>query len=143
MAKYTDKDKTKAWKAFSEYNRRYYCIKTTGTEYRGICITCSRGFVYSALEAGHFVSGRSNAVLFSMKFVRPQCTYCNRIMHGETNKYRKALYLEYGEDYVDRWELKLKSYAKSAKIKNIDWVERTERYKRKLKNIMKPFGLRF
>lgn len=142
MVKYTNKDKENAWKAFSEYNRMYWCLKTTGEPFLGVCITCGRRFVKTALEAGHFVGGRSNAVIFSMKFVNPQCAYCNRIMHGETKKYREALYERHGKEYVDRWEMKLKAYAKMAKIGTVDWVERTRRYKWLLNRLKEPYKFR-
>ena len=60
-------------------------------------------------------------------------------MHGETDKYRKALYERHGEAYVDRWELKLKAYAKMAKVGKIDFVERTARYRRLLDKLKRPY----
>ena len=55
--------------------------------------------------------------------------------------YREAMVYRHGEDFVDRWETKLKGMAKSAKITNkqINWEQRTERYKKLTKMLLKNY----
>ena len=69
--------KDKAWTAFSAYIRTRDCLRFTGDESEGMCITCKKGFPYKQLQAGHFVGGRGNAVLFREDIVYSQCAKCN------------------------------------------------------------------
>ncbi len=39
------------------------------------------------MQAGHFVPGRTNSVLFDEDIVRPQCSVCNVINGGEYGRY--------------------------------------------------------
>ena len=59
--------KRKAWDEFSRYVRLRDAIKTTQTKEWAVC--CSCGKTYPAFgtgcgQAGHFVPGRGNAILF-------------------------------------------------------------------------------
>ncbi len=130
MAKALNPEKTKAWNAFSKYKRTLDCIATTGTVVAGRCITCGNTFHISMLQAGHFIAGRGNAILFNRRFVNAHCRYCNESHHGKPKVYRAAMVYKYGEKFVDRWETKLRGMAKSAKItdKQINWHARTKRY---------------
>lgn len=79
MAKKTDRQKAKekAWVAFSKYIRTRDCLRFTGDPEEGMCITCKRSYPFSKLQAGHFISGRGNAVLFDERLVYSQCLGCN------------------------------------------------------------------
>ena len=57
--------KNAAWKEFSRYIRLRDCIKTTGDTDAGICITCGKLIPYGNSQAGHFIAGRTNGVLFN------------------------------------------------------------------------------
>ncbi len=133
--KVNNPEKKKAWDAFSKYKRILDCIATTGTTVAGRCITCGQKFHISMLQAGHFIAGRSNAVLFNRKFVNAQCRYCNEYNHGKPKVYREAMVYKYGKSFVDRWETKLRGLAKRGAItdRQINWEQRTARYKRLLK----------
>lgn len=65
--------KDKAWKAFSTYIRTRDSIKTTGGVDFCRCITCKKIYEYKQTQAGHFVPGRSNSVLFKEDIVNGQC----------------------------------------------------------------------
>lgn len=70
--------KDKAWNAFSLYIRTRDCLRFTGDPERGICVTCKTPKLRKELQAGHFVGGRGNAVLFREDLVYAQCSYCNQ-----------------------------------------------------------------
>ncbi len=71
MAK-SKQPKKKAWDAMSIYIRTKECLETTGLPFVGVCFTCDKRFHIDALDAGHFVSGRRNAVLFEENGVHIQ-----------------------------------------------------------------------
>ena len=65
------------WKIFSQYIRLRDCIKSLGAVDRGKCVTCGRIYPFKKLQAGHFVPGRTRAVLFDERCVHAQCFLCN------------------------------------------------------------------
>lgn len=77
------KAKQKAWAAFSEYIRRKY------SNSNGIvkCVTCSWQGHWTEAQAGHFVDGRNNRVLYNESLVHPQCVTCNVFKHGNKIAY--------------------------------------------------------
>ena len=130
-------DKGKCWKAFSEFIRIKDCLETTGTVLAGICITCERKYVVRYLQAGHCFAGRTNAKLLMTKFVFGQCGYCNCTMHGERKKYEKKMRARYGDKFVDR---AIYHMNKNIADRNIDWVGRTARYKRRTEKLLRQHG---
>ena len=79
MAKKTKRALAKdaAWKSFSRYIRLRDCLRFTGDPDNGRCITCGRDYPFKKLQAGHFIQGRGNAVLFDERIVYSQCLGCN------------------------------------------------------------------
>jgi len=71
------KAKDAAWDAFSAYIRTRDCLRFTGDPTEGMCVTCKNSYPYKRLQAGHFISGRGNAVLFDERVVFTQCYQCN------------------------------------------------------------------
>lgn len=65
--------KDKAWDSFSIYIRTRDCLRFTGDPTQGKCITCNKPFDFKHLQAGHFINGRGNAVLFDERLVYSQC----------------------------------------------------------------------
>src|SRR3990167_9020671 len=61
--------KDRAWAAFSRYIRMKYANKSGMVE----CITCHTFKHWKEMQAGHFVDGRNNTVLFDERLVHPQC----------------------------------------------------------------------
>lgn len=95
------------WKIFSQYIRLRDCIKTLGAVDRGKCVTCGRIYPFKKLQAGHFVPGRTRAVLFDERCVHAQCYRCNVVLGGNWPPYYRFMQQEYGqkiiEELVDLW----------------------------------------
>lgn len=122
--------KKKAWDIFSEYIRKRDCLLTTGSIEYGECITCDNQFEYSQLQAGHFVSGRHNANLFSERGVHAQCKRCNCIEHGRPLEYRRQIIKLYGEGA----DLELEKEAAQIRKFTVSELEALiEEYKEKIK----------
>lgn len=125
--------KKKAWEQFSIYIRTRDCLKTTmDTEY-GICITCNKQFEFKHLQAGHFIDGRHNSVLFSEEGVHAQCYQCNVRLHG--NKVQYWLYMErvYGRDKIDQLILESKQTTVYKKHNYIELAEKFSKMTEQLK----------
>ena len=127
-------EKKKCWDAFSIYWRTKRCIETTGFCATGVCITCDKRYHINYLDAGHCFSGRRNGILLIKKFIDVQCRYCNQVLHGQPKKFRQKIVERYGEEYVDRWETKLKKQT-VIQDKDINWERRTKIYKQKLEDL--------
>lgn len=110
------KAKEKAWQAFSLY------IRTRDKR----CVTCPTGM---AQQAGHFIDGRHNAVLFSERGVHGQCYHCNVGLKG--NKLEYFLFMErtYGREVIDQLMAESKVMVQ---YKAFQFLEIEELYKRKL-----------
>jgi hypothetical protein len=98
--------KKKAWTAFSAYIRTRDCVAYMTTrpelnEMQCACITCGRVYGYKKLQAGHFVSGRTNAVLFDERGVHSQCYGCNVGKSGDAVKYYPIMVERFGQEVVD------------------------------------------
>ena len=91
--------KRKAWVLFSIYIRTRDCLKTTGCASFGLCITCGKRYHFKLLQAGHFISGRHNANLFSEEGCHAQCYNCNINLRGNTLEYRRKIIKMYGKGY--------------------------------------------
>lgn len=81
------KARVKAWQIFSKYIRLRDCNKHIKGGMFAPCWTCGVIKHYSELQAGHFVPGRGNAVLFDEEGVRSQCAGCNIWHHGNPSAY--------------------------------------------------------
>jgi len=93
--------KKKAWSMFSKYIRLRDCLLTTGTKERGVCFTCGRTYTFEQLQAGHFVGGRLNSILFLEDNVHAQCVKCNMFLHGNIMEYLPRMIELYGQKRVD------------------------------------------
>lgn len=84
----SQKYKKESWKLFSKIIRYSYA------DYQGYatCVTCGEEKPWKELQAGHFVDGRNNTVLFDRKLVHPQCYRCNCVLSG--NKIRYVLFMK-------------------------------------------------
>ena len=88
--------KAKAWKEFSRYIRLKYADENGYSN----CVTCGVNKHYKDLQAGHFMAGRTNSILFYEKGVHPQCRRCN---YNEGNGVEYFIFMEktYGRDEID------------------------------------------
>lgn len=75
------------WPIFSRYIRTRDCIATTGDPNFGKCITCGKTYPFKRLQAGHFIPGRTDAILFDERQVHAQCYRCNMKLQGMWHKY--------------------------------------------------------
>ena len=135
--KLSNPDKSDTWEAFAHLVKVTHCLRTTGLPFLGICITCGKQFHISYLDAGHCFAGRTNSKLLIAKFVRAQCQYCNRFLHGKQKKFEKIIRQEYGDAFVDQ---QLPRLNKVIQDKNIKWKSRTARYNRRFTKVMREHG---
>ncbi len=96
--------KKKAWFEFSRYIRIRDAIKTTQTKEWAICCSCGKtypAFGVGCGQAGHFIPGRSNAILFNEDCCHFQCWNCNIRLKGNWPEYMEFMLREHGQDTVD------------------------------------------
>lgn len=120
--------KKRVWELFSKYIRLKY------SDWRGYCtcVTCGVVKPYTQLQAGHFIPGRHNKVLFDERNVHPQCYSCNVCKHGDLLNYRDFMVKTYGEDVINE----LRQLDKEDKQFTIpELVELRERYTQKLHDL--------
>jgi len=96
--------KKRAWKVFSEMIRRTRA-DDDGMAY---CVTCKQEFPDKAkkvhwkeLQAGHFIDGKGNAILFDELGVHPQCYSCNCMKSGNKIEYFRFMQEKYGDEVID------------------------------------------
>ena len=130
--------KDKAWAAFSIYIRTRDCLRFTGEPTQGMCVTCKAKKPFKELQAGHFVAGRGNAVLFNEQVVYSQCSYCNqKPPMGLGGNYAAYTLFMFDEGYT-RKEIEaflaLKGTTKQYKLN--DFIEIEAVYKAKTKDLI-------
>lgn len=87
--------KKKAWTEFSKYIR----LRDTISHNHAICCTCNKpypAFGVGCMQAGHYVAGRINAILFEEHGCHAQCYNCNINLKGNTLNYREFMLRKYG-----------------------------------------------
>ena len=127
--------KKKAWDEFSKYIRLRDALKTTGTKDTVICYTCKKpypAFGVGCVQAGHFVPGRGNSILFDERGVHAQCWNCNTTLKGNWPEYMRYMMADYGQKVVDEL-LHLKKQVK--KYTPSDLEELRDLYKRKYEEL--------
>ena len=67
----------------------------------GRCITCNRLYPFKQLQAGHFVPGRGNAVLWDDRGVHAQCYGCNIGKKGNWPEYLLWMQSHYDQETID------------------------------------------
>lgn len=134
MAK-TDRDK--ASEEMMRYIRVKRCLETTSLAFTGICFTCERKFHIEYLDAGHFISGRRNAVLFDVMCIRLQCNYCNVMMHSQPKIYKKKMIQLYGEEWVENRKRRAK---RTIPNNRIDFAKLRKGIKRMTQKIYRKHG---
>ena len=91
------KAKAKAWTEFSLWVR----LSAANSRGYAACVTCGAIKHYKRLQAGHFVPGRGNAILFDERGVHPQCFGCNIFKHGNPRMYNRWMKKHYGQAVID------------------------------------------
>lgn len=124
MAK-TEKQKwkEKAWSWFSKYIRKRDSL---GDVF--MCCSCGKVYPIKGAQAGHFIPGRNNAVLFEENGVHAQCYSCNMHKSGNWPGYYEFMLEEYGQIEIDR---QLSQRNKIIKYTASDYQEIAMKYKDK------------
>jgi len=121
-------DKEKCWRAFSRFVRLRDCLKTTKTTDWGVCCSCGKKVSYKGSQAGHFLAGRWNAILFEETCCALQCAHCNLFLQGNGAGYYKFMLKEYGQKEIDRL---MKLHKTTRKWKSGELKEMTQEFKDK------------
>lgn len=133
------REKKKAWEAFSLYIRTRDCVrysKTHPERNEGLeapCTTCQRVLPLKSLQAGHFVAGRTNSILFDERGVNSQCYRCNVGEHGNTTSYWLWMEANWGRDVIDEI---LQRKTQSLKMKVWDYQALREKYVKLTKELI-------
>lgn len=90
--------KKKAWEWFSKY------IRLRDADNFGVvqCCTCGGVGNWKDQQAGHFISGRNNAILFEETGVNTQCVRCNIFFNGNPVEYFVFMERKYGRKEIER-----------------------------------------
>lgn len=96
-----EKQRAKTWTAFSRFIRLRDCLQATGTIYRGKCCTCGKEYPIGKLQAGHFMPGRMDSVLFDEDQAHAQCYRCNVLLSGMWPAYYRFMEERHGKETID------------------------------------------
>ena len=112
------------WKVFSEYIRK---------RDKYVCISCGKQLTKETSDAGHYIPKTAGLTLyFDERNVHAQCTHCNRFMHGNLAKYALALIRKYGQDILEKLDMK-----RNLKVRytDFDYQVLIKEYKKKIKDL--------
>lgn len=128
-------EKKKAWSLFSKFIRLRDSFATIGNGLQCKCITCPdirNIYGMGCMQAGHFIPGRNNAVLFNEEQVHGQCYVCNKIKSGNWVEYERAMVKRHGRAHVE----KMKTDAEQkVKMNAQDMVDIQVKYKQKIEDL--------
>ena len=119
--------KTKAWKEFSRYIR----LRDSDNNGIGQCCTCGARHHWKELQAGHFIPGRCNSILFDERGCHAQCRRCN-FNEGNGPEYYPFMLKRYGQKVVD--ELRMNRH-QTVKIPIAEMTMIYEKYKKLAKEL--------
>jgi len=119
--------KKRAWKEFSRFIRIRDCLETTGSTKHGKCFTCEKIIPYQDLHAGHFMDGRTNALLFNEQGTHAQCSECNTAKGGNKTAYKRRMLQRYGGRVVEELQ---ELRHRPVKYTAFDFDMERQRYKR-------------
>lgn len=108
--------KTKAWFYFSRYIRLRDCNAYQKNGMVAPCFTCHTITHFNKLQAGHFLQGRGNSILFDEDGVHAQCVRCNIWLRGNPDEYWPKMVSSYGLEKVEEMvkrKHQLKDYSDS------------------------------
>lgn len=90
--------KKKAWELLSR------AIRLEARDQDGVvvCITCQVKLPWNrGIQAGHFIDGRYNAILFDERGIYPQCMGCNVMLNGRKEEYFVFMESRQGREVID------------------------------------------
>lgn len=124
--------KDRAWKAFSLYIRTRDTIERNDVRI-GSCVTCQKVYPLQQLQAGHFIPGRRNSVLFNEDIVHAQCYGCNVGLYGNPRAYDKFMRSKYSPEEIEKFD---RLPNKSIKYSVLDYLDIEAEYKEKTKRLL-------
>ena len=129
--------KKKAWKLCSEYIRR----RDSDSNGMCRCITCGKTAHWKEMQAGHFVSGRTNGILFDDRGIYAQCMACNVFGQGKPLEYMIALERMLGREEASKLRDELLWFKKRVlQFRCSDLEMIIDDYKQRIKQLIKEKG---
>lgn len=124
------KAKKKAWSAFSKW------VRQSAADAYGLvkCVTCPAVLPVEMMQAGHFIPGRKNAILYHEQGVHPQCYACNIILKGNPRKYDQFMRQKYGQRVIDELDRLADT---TVQMKAFEHMEIFDKYTKKIKGLSK------
>jgi len=120
--------KKEAWSLLSKIIRLYYADKDGYCR----CVTCNVKKHWKEMQAGHFIDGRNNAILFVRIGINPQCFACNIKKHGNKVEYFAYMLKKHGFSVINHLRT-LKH--QTLKITREEYKEMIVRFKAELKKL--------
>ena len=111
---------------FSHYLRQKYADANGYVE----CYTCGKVLHWKDIQCGHYFSRKSLTTRWEEKNCRPQCSGCNVAQHGNYPVFGIRLSQEIGTKGMEKLE---QLHNKTVKLSNIDLLEMTQSYYKKLR----------
>ncbi len=102
------------------------------------CCSCVAKGPFDRFHGGHFVAGRSIAVLFEPDNVWPQCPDCNIARHGNIKMYRAFLVDKIGEKRIVWLE---SQRHKNQTLSRVCLALKVEDYEKLIDQALKSLGL--
>lgn len=96
------------------------------------CYTCDRVMRWKTAQAGHFVGGRSSAVLLNEEVIRPQCIKCNVMLRGNYQIFTLRMVAEVG---IKKVEELLDLKGRVVKFSRADLEEKIQAYRDRLRRL--------
>jgi hypothetical protein len=120
------KSREAAWAEFSRFIRLRDALITTGHMMEAECITCGRRYPIEgrgSIQAGHFLPGRHDAVLFDEQGVNAQCYRCNVTRSGMWPTYYEKMVSMYGPGILDEMLVKWHDHATNYSVEEYHAIE--------------------
>lgn len=133
------KAKKRAWTQFSLFIRYRDSLKTVGNLQQCKCVSCTaikNTLGIGCIQAGHFIAGRHNTVLFDEDLVHGQCYHCNVGLKGNWVEYEAAMIAMYGRDKVEEFKRKSKGHGEYVKYTVDDYLAKEAEYKQKIAELI-------
>lgn len=110
--------KKRAWVEFSKWVRLHEADSMGMVK----CVTCPKVGHWKTMQAGHFIPGRHNSILFDERGVHSQCYACNcGWLKGNPRKYNAYMIQTYGQKVIDELE-QLDSVNKQFKVYELEAI---------------------
>lgn len=127
--------KNECWNIFSLYIR----LRDSNKDGMCYCISCGSKHYYKEMQAGHYIGGRGNSVLFHEDIVNAQCVACNIFAGGNYIDYHFAMRKKYSERQLQEFN-QLKH--KVVKFKISDLVAIYDLYSQKVNNLLEEKNIK-